>query len=46
MKDAFSGVSYITQGLTTYRYTDDDFISYLQSIKSEGSFSYQPSLGF
>ncbi len=45
MKDAFSGVSYITQGLTTYRYTDDDFISYLQSIKSEGSFSVSAITG-
>ncbi len=45
MRDSFSGVKFVEQGLTTYSYTDDNFISYLHSIKSEGQFSVSAITG-
>lgn len=45
MADSFNHVNYVAQGLTTFRYTDDDFISYLHTIKGEGQFSVSAITG-
>ena len=37
--------NYVSQGLTTFRYTDDDFIGYLRQAKGEGKFSVSTITG-
>lgn len=39
MTDAYSGINFVSQGLTTFSYTADNFISYLQQTKGNGNFS-------
>ena len=43
--DQYSGINYVAAGLTSYRYTDDNFISYLQSAKGAGKFSVSAITG-
>ncbi len=43
--DQFSGINYYEQGLTTFKYTDDDFLAYLRSIKPDGQFSVSAITG-
>jgi len=37
--------NYVADGLTTFRYTDDDFIAYLQGVKGAGKFSVSAITG-
>jgi hypothetical protein len=45
MTDAYSGYNFFTKGLTTYRYTDDDLISYLSGVKGAGKFGVSTITG-
>jgi len=37
--DAYNGHNFVAEGLTSFKFTDDDMISYLQGVKSQGNFS-------
>jgi hypothetical protein len=37
--DAYHGHNFFEEGLTTFRYTEDDMIGYLQGLKGAGKFS-------
>lgn len=39
MVDPAHGRNFTAEGLTTYRFTDDDMINHLKSVKGEGKFS-------
>jgi len=39
MVDAYNGHNFVAEGLTTFKFTDDDMISYLQEAKGQGKFS-------
>lgn len=39
LTDAYNGHNFVSEGLTTYRFTEDDMISYLQGVKGAGKFS-------
>ena len=39
MTDAYNGHNFYAEGLTTFRFTEDDMISYLQSVKGAGKFA-------
>jgi hypothetical protein len=39
LTDSNTGQNYWTSDMTRYRYTEDDFINYLRSVKNEGQFS-------
>ena len=43
--DAFTGINYVDAGLTTAKYTDDNFISYLTTAKGAGMFSVSAITG-
>jgi hypothetical protein len=45
MTDAFTKHNYWVDGMTRYRYTDDDFIGYLRQIKGAGHFSVSGIVG-
>lgn len=38
-KDAFNGRNFWEEGLTRFRFTDDDLINYLKTVKGAGKFS-------
>lgn len=40
-----NGTNYVAQGLTSFRYTDDDFVNYLSSVKGAGKFSVSAITG-
>ncbi len=37
--DAYNGHNFVAEGLTTYKFTEDDMIGYLQGAKGAGKFS-------
>ena len=37
--DAYSGHNFVAEGLTTFRYTEDDLVTYLKNTKGQGNFS-------
>lgn len=39
MKDAYNNHNFVAEGLTTFRFSDDDLISYLNGVKGAGNFS-------
>ncbi len=39
LTDAYNGHNFYAEGLTTYKFTEDDMISYLQGVKGNGKFS-------
>ncbi len=39
LTDAYNGHNFYAEGLTEFRYTEDDMISYLQAVKGAGRFS-------
>ncbi len=39
MLDAYNNHNFVAEGLTTFRYTADNFVSYLQGVKGAGKFS-------
>lgn len=43
--DEFTGINYFEQGLTTYKYTDDDFIGLLDTIKPNKNYSVSAITG-
>ena len=43
--DAYTGYNFWDMGLTRFRYTDDDMISYLASVKGAGHFSVSAITG-
>jgi hypothetical protein len=45
MLDAYTNVNFVAQGATTFRYTDDDLISYLGQHRPAGKFSVSAITG-
>jgi hypothetical protein len=45
MQDAYSGKNFVELGLTTYRYTSDDFIQDARDLKGIGNFSVSTITG-
>jgi hypothetical protein len=37
--DAYNGHNFVAEGLTTFRYTEDDLVTYLKTNKGQGNFS-------
>ena len=45
MTDAYNGHNFWTDGITRYKYTSDDMVTYLQSTKGAGHFSISGIVG-